>query len=292
VPSYHDRYRSGEHEAVWADLLALGKGVHEEAVYPDALDVARETMFRARTNIETLIARLDEIGYRFDTARDTPAAVVEQMVQVQRSMAQQLEAQFPQLLAGFSRGNRFEELFSAFDKQLAPASTLDERSVYCPALPGPQYGISALEGYLRGPLPVSLKAWYECFQHVSFIGSHPVLNPVSTVTTTTPANQSALPDPFSIGGLPDQVDYESWEEADGYPIVVDEFFKANISRDHRYYIDFRDSRADTIFKDWRNDYFVAYLRRVFKWGGFPGWERHPNPPLKLIAELTDGLLAI
>jgi hypothetical protein len=292
MPSYHDRYRSGEHEAVWADLLALGKGVHEAAVYPDALDVARETMSRARTNIETLIVRLDQIGYRFDTARDTPAALVEQMVKFQRTMAQQLEAQYPGLLAGFSRGNQFEGLFSAFGKQLAPASTLDERSVYCRALPEPWYGISALEGYLQGPLPVSLKAWYECFQHVSFIGLHPVLNPASTVTTTTPAKQSALPDPFSIGGLPDAVDYESWEEPQGYPIVVDEFFKANISRDHRYYIDFRDSRADTIFKDWRNDYFVAYLRRVFKWGGFPGWERHPSPPLKLIAELTDGLLAI
>ena len=75
-------------------------------------------------------------------------------------------------------------------------------------------------------------------------------------------------------------------------LFADEFFKANISREHRYYIDFRDSRADTLFKDWRNDYFVAYLRRVLKWGGFPGWERHPNPPLKLISELTDGLVAI
>jgi hypothetical protein len=54
---------------------------------------------------------------------------------------------------------------------------------------------------------------------------------------------------------------------------LDEFFKANINRDHRYYIDFRDSRADTIFRDWRNDYFVAYLRRVFKWGGFPEFLR-------------------
>jgi hypothetical protein len=73
---------------------------------------------------------------------------------------------------------------------------------------------------------------------------------------------------------------------------VDEFFKANINREYRYYIDFRDSRADAIFRDWRNDYFVPYLRRVFQWGGFPGWERHPNPPSKLIAELTDGLVAI
>ena len=66
--TYYDRYQGGEHEAVWADLLALGNGVHEEPVYSDAVAVARETMSRARTNIETLIVRLDNIGYRFETA--------------------------------------------------------------------------------------------------------------------------------------------------------------------------------------------------------------------------------
>jgi hypothetical protein len=296
MASYYDRYQGGEHEAVWTDLLALGNGVHKEPVYSDALAVARETMSRARTNIETLIVQLDEIGYRFETARDTPPAVVEQMVQVQRAMAQQLETQFPALLADFSRGNRFEEFLSAFDKRLAPTSTLDEMSVYCRAQEWSRNQISDLEGYLLGPLPISLRAWYECIQHVSFIGSHPVLNPVrqghNAVPMPAPASQDVLPDPFAIAGLPDEVDYESWETAQGYPIAVDELFKANISRDHRYYMNFRDARADTTFKDWRNDYFVAYLRRVFKWGGFPGGERHPNPPLKLIAELTDGLVAI
>ena len=296
VPTYYDRYQGGEHAAVWTDLLALGKGVHEEPIYSDALAVARETMSRARTNIETLIVRLDEIGYRFDTARDTPPAVVEQIVQIQRTTAQQLEARFPGLLVDSSSSKWFEELLSSFDKRLAPVSTLDERSVYSRAQEWSSNCISGLENYLLGPLPVSLRAWYECIQHVSLMGSHPVLNPVrlehSAVPKTTPANQSVLPDPLTIGPLPDAVDYESWEEAEGYPIAVDEFFKANLSREYRYYMDFRDSRADTIFKDWRNDYFVAYLRRVFKWGGFPGWERRPNPPSKLVAELTDGLVAI
>jgi hypothetical protein len=284
MPTYLQRYQSGEHEAVWADLLALGKGVHQEPDYSDALAVARETMSRSRTNIETLIVRLDEIGYRFDTARDTPPAVVQQIVDIQLAITQQLEAQFP-LLANSNRSDMFEEVLSGFKKQLAPASTVDEQSVYLRAQEWSSASISGLEGFLRGPLPISLKAWYECIQHVSFIGSHPVLNPVSK-------EHSVLPDPLQMTGLPDKVDYESWETSAGYPIAADEFFKANISRDYRYHVDFRDSRADTRFKDWRNDYFVAYLRRVFKWGGFPGWERHPNPPLKLIAALTDGLVAI
>lgn len=189
----------------------------------------------------------------------------------------------------------FEQLLAGFDKRLAPASTLDERSVYSRAQEWSGSCISALESYLRGPLPLSLRAWYEYIQHVSFIGWHPVLSPARqepAAAAMTSKSPIELPDPFALMGLPDAVDYESWETDEGYPIAVDEFFKANISRNHRYYMNFRDSRADTIFADWQNGYFVAYLRRVFKWGGFPGWERHPNPPSKLIAELADGLLAI
>jgi hypothetical protein len=296
VRTYYDRYQGGEHEAVWADLLALGNGVHEEPVYSDAVAVARETMSRARTNIETLIVRLDNIDYRFETARDTPPEVLQKIIEIQRTTAEQLKAQFPGLLDQFSGSNLvFEQLLAGFDKRLAPASTLDERSVYTRAQEWSGSCISELESYLQGSLPLSLRAWYECIQHVSFIGSHPVLNPARQeppAIAMTSKSQSTLPDPFALMGLPDAVDYESWETDEGYPIAVDEFFKANISRDHRYHMNFRDSRADTIFADWQNDYFVAYLRRVFKWGGFPGWERHPNPPSKLIVELTDGLVAI
>jgi hypothetical protein len=297
VGTYYDRYQGGEHEAVWADLLALGNKVHEEPVYSDALAVARETMSRARTNIETLIVRLDNIGYRFETARDSPPEFVQNIIEIQRTTSEQLKARFPGLLDGLSHSNPvFEQLLADFDKRLAPASTLDERSVYTRAQEWSGNCISQLESYLNGPLPLSLKAWYECVQHVSFIGSHPELNPASQEPSSLGAmaskSQSALPDPFALMGLPDAIDYESWEADEGYPIAVDEFFKANISRDYRYSMNFRDSRADTIFADWQNDYFVAYLRRVFKWGGFPGWERHPKPPSKLILELTDGLVAI
>jgi hypothetical protein len=53
-----------------------------------------------------------------------------------------------------------------------------------------------------------------------------------------------------------------------------------------------DRSADVVFGDWKKGFFVEYLRRVFAWGGFPGWERHPNPPMDLIRELTHGLQLI
>jgi hypothetical protein len=59
------RYQAGEHEAVWADMLALGSRVREAPHFEDAWAVARETMRRARHNVELIIHRLDEIGYRF-----------------------------------------------------------------------------------------------------------------------------------------------------------------------------------------------------------------------------------
>jgi hypothetical protein len=289
--TYYDRYQSGEHEEVWTDLLALGRAIQNEPLYSDALAVARETMSRARTNIETLIVRLDQIGYRFQTARDSEFEFVERLKEIYQATTRELETRFPLLLENRNRNVWFEQLLSDFDKRLAPASTLDERSVYLRAPEWFGTAISNLERHLQAPLPLSLKAWFECIQHISFIGSHPVLNPIRQQPSTA-ATGEALPDPLAIMGLPDHVDYESWEMPEGYPIAVDEFAKAEINRDHCYCVNFRDSRADAIFADWQNDYFVPYLRRVFKWGGFPGWARHPDPPLKLIAELNEGLTPI
>lgn len=59
------RYQAGEHEAVWADMVALGAEVRDAPYVADAWAVARETMRRARHNVELIIRRLDEIAYRF-----------------------------------------------------------------------------------------------------------------------------------------------------------------------------------------------------------------------------------
>ena len=64
-PTYPQRYLSGEHERVWAELVALGGRVREEPLYSDAWAVACETMRRVRHNIETLIPRLQELDYVF-----------------------------------------------------------------------------------------------------------------------------------------------------------------------------------------------------------------------------------
>jgi hypothetical protein len=67
--SFLERYQSGEHEEVWAELTALGSAIRDEALYSDALAVAHETVRRVRRNIETLISRLRQLDYEFGYGR-------------------------------------------------------------------------------------------------------------------------------------------------------------------------------------------------------------------------------
>ena len=59
------RYRAGERELVWNELLTLGEKVRQEPYLTESIEVARETMFRAKENIQLLRDRLYQIGYRF-----------------------------------------------------------------------------------------------------------------------------------------------------------------------------------------------------------------------------------
>jgi hypothetical protein len=338
MPTFHDRYTAGEHERVWAELVALGEAVRHEPVYTDAVAVARETMRRAQANVETLIDRLHSLGYRFDMEQSVAQESVDRMAAV----AHQID-----LLRAVARGSIADRMMSLIDhvktsglpqqaiermkaSAAKPAAIhpLEDSSVYSRATEESAEGIADAERCLRGPLPIALRAWYETFEHVSFLGSHPELNPTRPrnaqpmmyvappmlqgavgqqarqlaesvgfrLTGEAPAasrDEDALPDPLVIAPL-EEVLGEAWEDdrgGDSHIISPDDLQKAHISGD-MYYVDLPDNKADVVFQDWKNDYFVAYLRRVFAWGGFPGWERHANPPIKLIKELTRDLLPL
>lgn len=60
-----DRYRAGEHEQVWKELVALGDEARSDAHAADALAVAYETMHRVERNVRLLAERLKEMNYRF-----------------------------------------------------------------------------------------------------------------------------------------------------------------------------------------------------------------------------------
>lgn len=68
--SYFGRYQefaSAGHKnsRVWVELTSLGCDIRQEPLYSDARAVARETMTRAKHNVEILIERLRTLNYRF-----------------------------------------------------------------------------------------------------------------------------------------------------------------------------------------------------------------------------------
>lgn len=60
-----DRYSAGDCEKVWAEMISLGPDVRKKANFSHAQLVSRETMRRARVNLETIVKRLRAMNYRF-----------------------------------------------------------------------------------------------------------------------------------------------------------------------------------------------------------------------------------
>jgi len=342
LSNYFDRYQRGERIEVWSDLIALGPAVRQEPVYSDAVAVARETMRRAAQNTETLITRLDGIGYEFLTRQRALQVLTRHMESLQGLAARQLEAvrthQFPDyesieaLQPGFIKNQflpaaeqiahspRMQDLIGwmrAGASGESPGNSLEDASIYKRGC-NRDAEFDNVERILGGPLPISLRAWSEAVQHISFLGSHPVLNPSTIMgfgaggpyterdaakmeqmglngTTERPPNVdvSVRPDPLVlrdvVAAVRDSDDPDLWD-GDIFLIAPEDSSKAGIGAS--YGIRLPDSSADMVFGDRKRGFFVEYLRRVFAWGGFPGWERHSNPPIDLIRELTHGLQPI
>lgn len=82
---YLQRYKNGEYEAVWSELIALGADIRtNEIVYQDAQAVAVETMQRVQQNVVELLAQLRKMKYVFTTRRkkySPPAKNVEEYIE-------------------------------------------------------------------------------------------------------------------------------------------------------------------------------------------------------------------
>lgn len=67
TPDWLDRYRAGQRDQVWHELRQLGGAVREPGLREQAQAVCDEMAWRARRNVEVIIRRLTEAGYRFHT---------------------------------------------------------------------------------------------------------------------------------------------------------------------------------------------------------------------------------
>jgi hypothetical protein len=146
--------------------------------------------------------------------------------------------------------------------------------------------IKTYEKSIRGPLPLSLKAWCEIVGSVSLVGTHPTLS--FRVNRENP--DPPLADPLEIFCTFDE---EEDEHRRGHRLVLgnDDQVKAGIyGNSDAYCIAVPNRSADATFEDWHEASFVNYLHIAFRWGGFPGWQRYEDRPEKELAFLAAGLL--
>jgi len=74
APHWLTRYLDGEHDAVWRELRELGSRVRDTPHAAEARAVCDEVARRCRRNIDVIVGRLSEQGYRFHDNDDDQAA--------------------------------------------------------------------------------------------------------------------------------------------------------------------------------------------------------------------------
>lgn len=198
MPTFLERYQSGDHTGVWADLEALGDAVRKKRYFGDAQAVANETMKRVRHNAEVVVARLDSLGYQFESNADGFGDMLEGM---QQSMEQtdrygeflrqnpsKPDPNFPEFQAVLEPLRRLNE--AAEQQRLAARAKLNalqeqirkrgRESVNSQAIKVPSSTvadeIAEIEEWAGSPLPLSLRAWCEIVGSVSLVGTHPALS--------------------------------------------------------------------------------------------------------------------
>jgi hypothetical protein len=148
-------------------------------------------------------------------------------------------------------------------------------------------------------LPLSIAAWIEQVGSVDLNGNHPELSPMEGA----PGFNGMYSDPLMI--VPDLGwTQEQWSDAQAageshIELILswDDLGKAGLYLDSQvetqYTIRVPNTSADSRLEhEWHNTQFVNYLRTAFRWGGFPGWERYPNRPEKILSHLGSDLTPI
>lgn len=178
---------------------------------------------------------------------------------------------------------------------VADGNQFRPRRPHCPPSKNIAPKLARLER-LAGPVPLSLRAWYEVVGEVYLGGIAPWLD------------TDVLPDPLVVNSI-DVALYsvKDWhEEWHGVPleerpadepcqawIAPDEYHKEDISGGPPYSIALPNAAADARVEfEWHNLDFVPYLREAFSCGGFPGLTRVPGGLPAVARDLSRDLLPL
>lgn len=280
--TYLERYRQGEHAAVWAELNALGEEVRARKVRDDARAVASETMRRARANIETLIPRLRELGYRFQEKKPflpAPRKTAETLKTLEKS----LHGRLPFSLAAW-----WEHIgeVSFLGSHPALHAISSDPLVFAPI----GYALESLENRATGaPFFPPAGAWQTSIEAWRRSLRAEGLSPEETEAKLAPS--IAL---FEAQDLEnDELCAAAYADRRfRFDFAPDELTKADV-KGGSYLVLLPNPAADFPLEGATgNPLFVDYLRQSFQSGGFRAWTGHPNPPQREIAFLTQGLLPL
>jgi hypothetical protein len=272
--TYLERYVAGEYEPVWAELHALGAAVRAEPLYSDALGVAHETMRRVRYNIETLIPRLEALGYAFGyewaQGRNFPSGPPDPIfAPPQPNIAEaitELERRagiLPLSLRAF-----YEVVGSVNFVGEPPAAWTDWR-----AEPD---DLDALYVYSAKVALEDAETWQEQYDDLH--------TPEVDLPRT---DEEDICDARAYFALP----RDCWL----VPIAPDEWHKYDISGCGAYEIAIPNLAADArLLTERHRTTFVNYLRICLRWAGFPKLDRVSGAPVAVseLSELTRDLLPL
>lgn len=306
--SYVRRYINGEHTQVWDELLQLGPAVREESVYHDAMAVASETMVRVHQNIETLIARLIQLGFVFgyDQRLLTPLVSSDtvQKYITYKDMFSWVQKQPPVFLDAHVEKRR-----SAL-KEIDPFLSDWEEEVESLERKTGSWSVPAVETLAHefGPIPLSVHAWYTEMGAVNFYGYFARWDELVHATyprsshkrtrrgTFIPSGLMQHCDPLQVRALDEQALEELSEKQTDrnnsqreFEFAPDRFFKdyAGGGQSHYTFL-FPDAGADTSVYGMT---FVEYLRlSLLQYAGFPGMAEWPVKPEEDLTLLTEGLI--
>ncbi len=266
--NYLERYLAGEYESVWAELQGIGAAVHEEPLYSVALAVARETMRCARRNIETLIPRLEAIGFRFgyDWLEEDELDFAEHQPPIFAPPGEDIQERIAEL------------------ESLAGVLPLSLRAWY------ETVGAVNLVGMLPetwGNLELDPLQVFSIEDHIEMVRYE--LTSAGEVPDELVATDDAREKDEGF-----QTYNRLRQEGKRFLMIApDHWFKYNISGSGSYEIAVPDPAADArLFLEWHHTTFVNYLRICFRWGGLPGLEHVSQVPAQDLATLTNDLLPL
>lgn len=292
--SYLARYLAGDHERVWDELFSLGPSVFEQPLYDDAVAVVRETMRRVRANVEQLIVRLIRIGFTFGydhriqqtLSEQTHAGLWQDFLEARQWAHRQppvfLPAQLQRELRLEIRGLGLEDVEEDILGDIA-------------VVPDMSANMLTLDQQL-GPLPLSLRIWYEEVGAVNLYGFHSGW----TKYVQFPTHIMNYCDPLQVYTLDDTLVHRlltkhQHSSMKHFEFAPDRNFKDNRSGSSTPYdIRWDVPRVDGLLprdrEEDENVTFVRYLRKCLQWAGFPGMADWPRIPVDDLAILTEGLL--